>query len=139
MGEENYAMEKAFELSQEDRTLGAFCYGGVLLSAFTGIGGLILPVYIMLSEKKNNPPLRLHAIQSLVNQAGLYVVSTVLGILIATISQYTCFGVLGYPLLGLTALGFIAANLYWAFKTYKGETFTIPYITDFVTKQFKKE
>jgi uncharacterized membrane protein len=139
MGEETYAIEKAFELSEKDRNLGALCYGGMIFNVFTVIGGFVIPAYVLLSEHKNKPPLRLNAIQALVSQGSAYLISIVLGTLVAVIAHFTCIGALGYPILGLLALALLGAHIYWAYKTYQGETFTIPFVTEFVMKQFQKE
>jgi len=140
MGEETYAIEKSFELQEQDRALGAFCYGGILLNLVTGIGGLIVPLYVLISEKKNTPPLKLHAIQSLASQGGFYIITVLAWGLVQIISNFSCLGLLlAIPLGLLLPLACVGAHLYWAYKAYQGQNFTIPFISDFVTKQFKKE
>jgi uncharacterized Tic20 family protein len=124
MGEETYAIEKSFELQEQDRALGAFCYGGILLNLVTGIGGLIVPLYVLISEKKNTPPLKLHAIQSLASQGGFYVITVLAWALVQIITNFTCLGLLlAIPLGLLLPLACVGALLYWAFKTYQGQSF----------------
>jgi uncharacterized membrane protein len=137
MEEEKFAMEKAFELDKDDRTLASLCYGGTIIPLL----GLVIPAYVLLSEQKNKPPLRLHAIQSLTSQVAYYVIFPVVSVAVWTIVHHIpCIGsLIGSGIVGLLALGYLGINLFWAFKTFQGETFTIPFITDFVTKQFKKE
>jgi uncharacterized membrane protein len=128
------------ELEEKDRTLGALCYGSILLNLVTGFVGLAGPFYILLSEHKEKPLLKFHAIQAIVTQL-MFLVGTSLAVILAgIIGVFTsgCGGLLTYPLAGLFSLFLLAANLYWAYKVYKGENFSIPYITDIILKQFNK-
>jgi uncharacterized membrane protein len=82
----------------------------------------IIGIVILLSDSmKNNPFLRLHAVQSLVLGVVLLIVTFVLGLL---------------PIVGcLTPFIWLGVTLYYAYLAYKGSTFTIPFVTDFSRNQ----
>jgi len=130
--EDSYALQK-FQLNDEDKTLGAICYGSILVNLFTGIFGLIGPGYVLLSQHKDKPALKLHAIQSLVTQ----IVSILSGTVAAILASFLpCAGlIIAIPFI-VISLGLMVTDCYWAYKAYKGEAFSIPYITDYVLKNF---
>ena len=130
--ENSYALQK-FQLDDEDRTLGAICYASILVNLATGIFGLAGPGYVLLSQHKNKPSLKLHAIQSLVTQ----IVSIGSGTIAALLASFVpCAGlVIAIPFI-VISLGLMVTDSYWAYKAYKGEAFSIPYITDYVLNNF---
>ena len=131
--ENSFALQK-FQLDDEgDRTLGAICYASILANLATGIFGLIGPGYVLLSKHKDKPSLRLHAIQSLITQIVSIGSGTIAAILASVLP---CAGlIIAIPFI-VISLGLLVTDSYWAYKTYKGETFSIPYITDYVLNNF---
>lgn len=131
---------QAFDMEEKDRQLGALCYGGVLLNVATGFLGLACPVYILATDHKDKYPLKFHAYQALVTQLA-FIVLTAAGFSVAGIfSGITsgCGAFIAFPLAGLFSLALFIMNLFYGYKVYKGEAFTIPYVTDFVTTQINK-
>ncbi len=92
-----------------------------LLAALTYPIPLIGGVILISDSMKNNPYLRVHAVQSLVMGVSLWVVSTIL----ISAAGIGC-------LLGLATL---ALTIYYAIQVYNGKEFTIPFVTDFCKNQ----
>ncbi len=92
-----------------------------LLAALTYPIPLIGIVILISDSMKNNPYLRVHAVQSLVMGVSLWVVSTIL----ISAAGIGC-------LLGLATL---ALTIYYAIQVYNGKEFTIPFVTDFCKNQ----
>lgn len=89
-----------------------------LLVALDYVFTPIVPVILMLMEdKKNRPFIKAHNAQAL----ALGIVLLVVNILLS----WTCI----VPILTLVLV------LYYGYKGYQGETFSIPVITDFVKNQ----
>jgi uncharacterized protein len=81
---------------------------------------LISIILLLMEEKKNRPFVRYHAYQSLVVGIAMIVVVIILSLI---------------PVIGcITPLLWILM-LYFAYKAYMGETFTLPFVTDFIKKQ----
>lgn len=96
------------EITSDDKLFAALCY-------LPFIFPLVSILVLFLQDKKNRPFIRLHAVQSLSVGLVLFVLS------------------------GITACsGFLVTipiMLYFAYKAYQGEAFTIPVITDFIKNQ----
>ncbi len=82
----------------------------------------IVGIIILISDSmKNNPFLRLHAVQSIALGVVLAVVSIVIGLL---------------PVIGcLTPILWLGVTIYYAIQAYNAKDFTIPVITDFCRNQ----
>ena len=93
------------EVNSDDKLFAALCY------IFFPIVSIIV---FLMEDKKARPYIRYHAVQSLAAGVVLYVLAVV------TIG---CGSIL------------LIAMLYFAYKAYQGEPFTIPVITDFIKKQ----
>jgi uncharacterized membrane protein len=75
----------------------------------------ILPVLVLLTEKKSDKWLLFHAYQALIFGVALFVV--------VMVTSFVFLGCLIWP------LGFLA-QLYFGYKAYKGEKFKLPAIGD---------
>ena len=92
-----------------------------LWSALAYVFSPLIPIILLLmEEKKKRPFVRFHAYQSL----ALGVAVWVLVVILSSIRVIGCITPLIWILM-----------LYFAYKAYQGETFTIPFITDFIKKQ----
>ena len=97
----------SYEVTSDDKLWAALAY----------FFSPIVPIIILLMQDKNNRPfIKAHNIQALV-----------LGILVAILAAVLTTVCIG-PFLWLVML-------YLAFKTYQGNTFEIPVITNFVKQQ----
>lgn len=93
------------EVTSDDKLFAALCY------IFFPIVSIIV---FLMEDKKARPYIRYHAVQSLAVGVVLYVLAVV------TIG---CGSIL------------LIAMLYFAYKAYQGEPFTIPVVTDFIKNQ----
>ena len=84
----------------------------------------VVPIIILLDEKKNQPDLKPHTMQALVAGVAIIVVTLVLGVI---------------PIIGclspIVALAGWIAMIYWGFQAYNGKPVTIPVVTNLVQKQ----
>ena len=90
-----------------------------LWAALSYVFSPLVPIILLLmEEKKKQPFIKFHAVQSLA-------VGIVLIIVVPFLAMLT-FG-----------CGFIVwfIMLYWAYKAYQGETFNIPVVTNFIKGQ----
>jgi len=82
----------------------------------------IVGIIVLLSDSmKNNPFLRLHAVQSLALGVVLFIVTLVI--------SFTGIGACLAPFLWL------GVTLYYAYQAYQGKNFSIPFVTDFCRNQ----
>ncbi|VVC04094.1 Uncharacterised protein [Candidatus Bilamarchaeum dharawalense] len=117
----------------EDNLFGALCYVGLF-----GLS-LFVPLFILLTEKKQNKTLAFHAWQGLILDILLFVVFFGAWIVVMIISLVTggIGAILSCLLLPLVLLVFLAM-LFVAYKTYQGEKMKLPLIGDFAEKQANK-
>ncbi len=108
------------------------------------IAALSYPIWIvalvpLLTEGKNRPFQKYHAVQSLVLNIVLWIVITLLvcvlmvfsGVIAAaTAGLGVCAGFCGFCPLLLWLI-----TLYYAYLAYQGQYFEIPVLTDFIVKQ----
>ena len=92
-----------------------------LLSALTYPIPIVGIVILVSDSMKNNPVMRMHAVQSIALGVVLAIVSIILGL----IPVVGCF----VPILWL------AVTIYYAVQAYYEKAFTIPFITDFCKNQ----
>jgi uncharacterized membrane protein len=95
-----------------------------LMALLAYLIGIIVPLIILLTDMKNRPFQRYHAVQALVAQVALTVVFFALGL----IPIIGCIA----PLLGLAAF---ALFIYYAIQAYQGYYFEIPVVTAFARQQ----
>lgn len=92
-----------------------------LLAALTYPIPIIGIVILVSDSMKNNPFLRLHAIQSIALGVVLFVLSFIIGLI---------------PVVGcLTPLIWLGVTIYYAYQAYQGKMFSIPVVTDFCRNQ----
>jgi len=113
----------------DDNIIAAACY----------IIGILVPLFVLFTEKKENKFLAYHAWQSLMLSAVLIVVWVGLGILVGVLAFATAgfggiLGCLYLPLLLVTA----AVVLMPAYKGYLGEMYKLPVIGDLAEKESMK-
>ena len=110
------------EDSTPDVDMGAISDDDKLWSFLAYVFTPIIPVIILLTEKKDRPFIKAHNAQALawgvVNLVGGTILSSVL------------FFCLGTPSLIIWIVG-----VYWGWQAYQGQEVTIPFITDFVKQQ----
>jgi uncharacterized membrane protein len=121
--------KEAPKASSDDNIFGALCY----------ILGIIVPLFVLFTEKKSNKFLAFHAWQSIALTVlavaiifGASIVITVLTIVSGGIAS-----VLGCLLLPIDLVVFCAV-LFTAYKAYLGEKYKLPIIGDFAEKQASK-
>jgi uncharacterized membrane protein len=123
------APAKAAAASGDDNLFGALCY----------IITVLVPLFILFTEKKSNKTLAFHAWQSLILTVVWFVVFCAFSAVIVVVSIVTSgigsiLSCLYIPL-GLVAL---AAFLLPAYKAYMNEKYLLPGIGDFADKQANK-
>lgn len=98
----------SYAVTEEDKLWGLLAYIGI---------PPIVPIIILLSDdKKNNPFMRYHAIQSI----GCIVVMWLTSIIV--------IGLCLSPI-------YLIVLIYFGYQAYLGEWFVIPYLTEFLQKQ----
>jgi len=130
-GKETPAAPAAGSGTDDSKLFGALCY----------IIGVLVPLFVLFTEKKNDKFLVFHAWQSLL----LTVVWVVAWIVLAGISFaaaiLTSFiggvgGVVSCLFFPLFLVG-VCAILFAAYKAYLGERYKLPLLGDFAEKQVK--
>lgn len=112
-------------ITSDDKTIAALAYPLVV----------VVPLIILLTESKNRPFQRYHAIQSLGLTAVLSIAAILLCIVITLLQIIPCLGQVLGLLLALLYLLPIILVLYYAYKAYQGEMFEIPGLTSFMKQQ----
>ncbi|MCS7350848.1 MAG: DUF4870 domain-containing protein [Anaerolineae bacterium] len=110
----NIRKAPAEEAGDQDRLMALLAY----------IIGIIVPLIILLTDMKNRPFQKYHAVQALIADVALILLVFVLG-LIPIIGCIT-------PLLSLAAL---VLFIYWGIQAYQGNYFEIPMVTAFARQQ----
>jgi len=112
-----------------------------LLAAIGYIIAVLVPLFVIFTEKKNDKFLAFHAWQSLLFSVAVFVVFVVLGIITTVLGFIPGVNVVagllaacGIPILMLVMVLFA---LFLAYKAYQGEKYKIPMIGDFAEKQVK--
>jgi uncharacterized membrane protein len=115
--------------SGDDNLFGALCY----------IISVLVPLFVLFTEKKSNKTLAFHAWQSLMLTVTWFVVFVVFSGVVVVVSLVTSGigGVLSclYIPLWLAAL---VTFLFPAYKAYMNEKYLLPVIGDFADKQASK-
>lgn len=106
----------ATETTSDDRLWGLLSY----------LIPIIIPVIVLLMEdKKNRPFIRTHAIQALALGIVMIVVYTILALI----------PVIGWVITCILGIGYYIMMIVYGMKAYRGESVTIPVVTDFVKRQ----
>lgn len=92
-----------------------------LLAALTYPVPIVGIVVLLSDSMKNNPFLRLHAVQSLALAVVLFIVTLVI--------SFTGIGACLAPFIWL------GVTVYYAYQAYQGKNFSIPFVTDFCRNQ----
>ena len=110
-----------------------------LFAALGYIITVLVPLFVLFTEKKNDKLMAFHAWQSLILSVVCFVVfmAATVVILVLTIVSGGLAGILNCLLLPLM-LVFLAADLYAAYKAWQGEMYKLPVIGDFSMKQAMK-
>jgi len=99
------------EMTSDDRLWSALAY----------VFSPLIPILLLLmEEKKKRPFVRYHAYQSLALGIAVWVLVVILSFI---------------PVIGCITPLIWLLMLYFAYKAYQGETFTVPVITDVIKKQ----
>lgn len=116
-------------LSEESKLFGALCY----------IIGIIVPLFVLFTEKKKDKFLLFHAWQSLILTAVLIVLFIGFSFVTAAIAFVTMglgslLSCLAFPLMIVVGI----YVLFVAYKAYQGVKYKIPMIGDYAEKQAMK-
>jgi len=98
------------EVSSNDKIWAALGYPIVLIAI----------ILLFMEDKKSQPFIKFHAVQSIATNVAFFILSFVLSI--------TVIGGFCVPVIWLLFW-------YWAYRAYKGERFEIPAVTNFIRKQ----
>jgi len=110
----------AAEISDNDRLLSALAY---IFWPFVSI------IILALEENRQRPFQRFHAIQALVADFAISVVTGLASCILATVTFF--IGGCG----GLLPLVLVLFPFYWAYQAYQGKYFDIPVVTQFIRGQ----
>lgn len=101
-----------------DKLIAALCYPIAI----------IVSLIVLLTDMKNRPFLKYHAMQALIADIVLWVVAMIVSAIMAATVILGCIA----PFLWLVVFGI---TVYWAYLAYQGQWLVIPVITDFAKKQ----
>jgi uncharacterized Tic20 family protein len=123
--------------SSDERTMAALAHGSALLNLFAGVGGLIAALAIWLTQREKSAWVGFHALQSLVFQAAVLVLTVlVVGVVwvVGFVISFATIGIGTFVAVPVMILAFfggfvmvgagIAYSLYGAYQVYQGHEFT---------------
>lgn len=96
-----------------------------LWAALCWVFAPIVGIIVLVTDKKNDKFVLFHAYQSIVAAIGLWVLMMVISVVTFG------FGFICWPLVWL-------AFLFFAYKAYQGERFSLPVVGEFAEKQMSK-
>ncbi|MBU1747850.1 MAG: DUF4870 domain-containing protein [Chloroflexi bacterium] len=105
------------------------------------IAALSYPIWFvalvpLLTEGKNRPFQKFHAVQSLVLNIALWIAITILICVLSFVMGAVTFFVAGLgAICGFCPLLLWFVTIYYAYLAYQGQYFEIPVITDFIVNQ----
>lgn len=120
--------------TQDERTMAMLAHGSALLNLVSGIGGIIVALVIYFVQKEKSAWVAFQALQSLIFQVIVVVVSGIL-LVLSSILVTVFIGCLCLPvalLLGLAGIGYSA---YGAYQTYQGVDFRYYWLGDWLAAQ----
>jgi len=128
MPEEKKASAAPAAASSDDNLFGALCY----------IIGIIVPLFVLFTEKKSNKFLAFHAWQSLIFTV-VWIVIWVGLTFLTMVASFATGGIGGFLGCLFMPLGLVVliGVLFVAYKAYQGEKYKMPIIGDFAEKQVK--
>ena len=134
--------------SSDERTMAALAHGSALLNIFSGAGGLIAAVVIWLTQREKSAWVAFHALQSLVFQAVVLIVTVLVVGVVWVVGFIVSFATIGIgtivavPVMILVFFGgfaMIAAgmvySLYGAYQIYQGREFRYIWIGDWLQRR----
>ena len=92
----------------------------------------IVALVVLLTSGRERPFMRYHALQALGWAAAWFAVMMALLVLSMVPLVGWAAGMLGFTLMPLAHLGI---SIYFAWRTYRGQCFAIPYLTDLLRQQ----
>jgi uncharacterized membrane protein len=101
-----------------DKLIAALCYPIAI----------IVSLIVLLTDMKNRPFLKYHAMNALIADVVLWVIAMIVSAIMAVTVILGCIA----PFLWLIVFGI---TIYWAYLAYQGQWLVIPVITDFAKKQ----
>lgn len=113
------------ESKQENRVLAAVAYPIPLIGLF-----------IVFTDLKKDEFMKYHGWQSVFWGILWLIVYLIFWVLLRAFLFSTMWGVL-YTLSTVAYLAFLLLSLYFAYRTYQGERFTIPYVSEYAAKYGK--
>jgi uncharacterized Tic20 family protein len=135
--------------SPDERTMAVLAHGSALLNIFTGAGGLIAAVVIWLIQREKSAWVAFHALQSLVFQAAVLVITVLVVGVVWVVGFIVSFVTIGFgtivavPVMILVFFGgfaMIAAgmvySLYAAYQIYQGREFRYKWVGDWVHRRY---
>lgn len=121
----------AGDADDQDRLFGLLCY----------IFALIVPLIVLLSDMKNRPFRRFHAVNALGMDAVYAVLvvllcccSTVGGVVLSN-ANLGFVSLLGNCVFGILFLAVIGLRIWYAVLAYQGNYFDIPFLTNILRQQ----
>jgi uncharacterized protein len=134
--------------SPDERTMAALVHGSALLNIFTGAGGLIAAVVIWLIQREKSAWVAFHALQSLVFQAAVLVITVlVVGVVwvVGFIISFATIGIgtiVAVPVMILVFFGGFAMiaggmiySLYGAYQIYQNREFRYIWIGNWLQRR----
>lgn len=125
MPEEKPKAAPASSGGSEDRLLAALCY----------IITILVPLFVIFTDKKSNKFLAFHAWQSLLLTVVMFVVFAGLSMVVMVLTMVTGFG--GICLMPVYFVPLVVF-LFIAWKAYQGEKYMLPTLGEYAEKQASK-
>jgi uncharacterized protein len=132
----------------DERSMAALAHASALLNIFSGVGGLIAVLIIWLTQREKSAWVAFHALQSLVFQAAVVIITVlVVGVVwvVGFIISFATVGIgtiVAVPVMILVFFGgfaMIAAgmiySLYGAYQIYQGRDFRYKWIGDWLQRR----
>jgi uncharacterized protein len=134
--------------SSDERTMAALAHGSALLNLFSGVGGPIAALVIWLTQREKSAWVAFHALQALVFQAAVIIITVLVVGVVWTVGFIVSFATIGIgtivavPVMILVffggfimiALGMVY-SLYAAYQIYQGREFRYKWIGDWVQRR----
>ena len=135
--------------TSDERTMAMLAHGCAILNLFAGIGGLIAALVIWMTQKEKSAWVAFHALQSLIFQAAVIIITVVVvgGVwVVGFVISFATIGigtVVAVPVMILVFFGGFAMVgagtvycLYGAYQVYQGWECRYLWIGDWVQRRF---
>ncbi len=120
--------------NDDQKLIGALCYIPIFAI------GLIVSLFVLLTEKKENKFLKFHAIQALIFMLiggavfiCLWIMLMILSMVLAAVTG-GIGGLCVFAVMGLLFLGYLVAFFYLAWQAYLGKEYEVPVLGKFARK-----